>query len=90
MRYVYFFNANICNLILSKTYKDMSAFYPLEKNGKQWNIINLWKKEEEWPGFFQEANVYTTICVQPQSVNIFLCMFIFQTRQFPRQMCRLE
>ena len=32
----------------------------------------------------------TTICVQPWSVNVFSHMFIFQTRQFPRQLCRLD
>ena len=32
----------------------------------------------------------TTICVQPWSVNVFSRMFIFQTRQFPRQLCRLD
>ena len=34
--------------------------------------------------------VVTTICVQPWSVNIFSHMFIFQTRQFPRQLHRLD
>ena len=33
---------------------------------------------------------FTTICVQPWSVNVFLRRFTFQTRQFPRQMYRLD
>ena len=32
----------------------------------------------------------TTICIQPWSVNVFLRRFTFQTRQFPRQLYRLD
>ena len=41
------------------------------------------------PSHHKQFLPHTTICVQPWSVNVFSHMFIFQTRQFPRQLYRL-
>ena len=35
-------------------------------------------------------HIFTTICIQPWSGNVFLHMFIFQTRQFPQLLCWLD
>ena len=55
-----------------------SDFQPLRKTSKRVSNI-IWLHHNN-----------TTICIQPLSMNVFSHMFIFQTKQFPRQLCRLD
>ena len=71
------FGINLHLWVFKKALVQISAFWKIHKCNSE--LIPNWTRNS------------TTICVQPWSVNVFSHMFInFQTRQFARQLCRLD